>query len=70
MKLFAPWSRFLGVLYCGICGRRMQASWNNDAADYRCVFLREYAAKNKISHSRAVYLRVDQLISFEARVKR
>jgi site-specific DNA recombinase len=51
-----------GILYCGICGRRMQGSWNNDAAYYRCVFLREYAAKNKIDHPRAVYLREDQLI--------
>ncbi len=40
----------------------MQGSWNNDAAYYRCVFLREYAAKNKIDHPRAVYLREDQLI--------
>jgi site-specific DNA recombinase len=44
-----------GILYCGICGRRMQGSWNNDAPYYRCVFLREYAAKNKIDHPRAVY---------------
>ncbi len=51
-----------GIVYCGICGRRMQGSWNNDADYYRCVFLREYAAKNKIDHPRAVYLREDQLI--------
>jgi site-specific DNA recombinase len=51
-----------GILFCGICKRRMQGSWNNDAAYYRCVFLREYAAKNKIDHPRAVYLREDQLI--------
>src|SRR6185437_9986389 len=50
-----------GILFCGICGRRMQGSWNNDAPYYRCVFLREYAAKNKINHPRAVYLREDQL---------
>jgi site-specific DNA recombinase len=46
-----------GLLYCGICERRMQGSWNNDAAYYRCMFLSHYAAKNKISHPRAVYLR-------------
>ncbi len=51
-----------GILFCGICGRRMQGSWNNEAPYYRCVFLREYAAKNKIDHPRAVYLREDQLI--------
>jgi site-specific DNA recombinase len=51
-----------GLLYCGICDRRMQGSWNNDAAYYRCVFLSQYAAKNKIDHPRAVYLREDQLL--------
>jgi site-specific DNA recombinase len=51
-----------GLLYCGICDRRMQGSWNNDAAYYRCVFLNQYAAKNKIDHPRAVYLREDQLL--------
>ena len=40
----------------------MQGSWNNEAPYYRCVFLREYAAKNKIDHPRAVYLREDQLV--------
>ncbi|MGO8887765.1 MAG: hypothetical protein ACLPUO_29355 [Streptosporangiaceae bacterium] len=40
----------------------MQGSWNNDAAYYRCVFLSQYAAKNKIDHPRAVYLREDQLL--------
>jgi hypothetical protein len=29
---------------------------------YRCTFLSEYAAANKISHPRAVYLREDQLL--------
>jgi len=40
----------------------MQGSWNNDAAYYRCVFLREYAAANKVDHPRAVYLREDQIL--------
>ncbi len=43
-----------GLLFCGICGRRMQGSWNNEAAYYRCVFLSQYAAKNKTDHPRAV----------------
>ena len=28
-----------GLLYYGICGRKMQGSWNNGAAYYRCIFL-------------------------------
>jgi hypothetical protein len=37
-----------GLLRCGICGRKMQGSWNNGKPQYRCVFLSEYAAKNKV----------------------
>jgi hypothetical protein len=51
-----------GILFCGACGRRMQGSWNNDAPYYRCRFLSQYAAKNKVDHPRAVYLREDQLV--------
>lgn len=40
----------------------MQGSWNNDAAYYRCVFLSQYAAQNKVSHPRSVYLREDQVL--------
>jgi site-specific DNA recombinase len=40
----------------------MQGSWNNDAAYYRCKFLAQYAAKNKIRHPRAVYLRENLIV--------
>lgn len=40
----------------------MQGSWNNQAPYYRCVFLAQYAAQNKINHARAVYLREDQIL--------
>ena len=40
----------------------MQGSWNNDAAYYRCMFLSQYAANDKIDHPRAVYIREDQLL--------
>jgi hypothetical protein len=45
-----------GVLFCGICHRRMQGSWNNNQP-YRCTFPTEYALANHITHPRAVYLR-------------
>jgi site-specific DNA recombinase len=51
-----------GLLFCGICQRRMQGSWNNDAPYYRCMFLAQYAVANKVSHPRAVYLREDQIL--------
>jgi DNA invertase Pin-like site-specific DNA recombinase len=46
-----------GLMRCGVCGRKMQGSWNNGKPHYRCTFLREYAAKNKVSHPVSVYLR-------------
>jgi hypothetical protein len=39
-----------GIMRCGICERKMQGSWNNGKAHYRCTFLSEYAAKNKVPH--------------------
>jgi site-specific DNA recombinase len=51
-----------GLLYCGVCGRRMQGSWNNGKPHYRCVFLSEYAAKNKVNHPTSVYLLEEQLL--------
>ena len=51
-----------GIVRCGICGRKMQGSWNHDRPHYRCMFLTEYAAKNKIPHPPAVYLREDQFL--------
>jgi len=51
-----------GVMRCGICGRKMQGTWNNGKPHYRCTFLNQYAAKNKIDHPRSVYVREEQLL--------
>ena len=51
-----------GIMRRGICGRKMQGSWNYGKPHYRCTFLSEYAAKNKISHLASVYLREEQLL--------
>jgi hypothetical protein len=51
-----------GIMRCGICGRKMQGSWNNGKPHYRCVFLSQYAAKNKVKHPASVYLREEQLL--------
>jgi hypothetical protein len=45
---------FRGLLFCSICERRMQGSWNNGKPHYRCVFPREYAQVNHIDHPRSV----------------
>jgi site-specific DNA recombinase len=51
-----------GMVRCGICERKMQGTWNNGKAHYRCAFLSQYAAKNKVDHPRSVYLREEQLL--------
>ncbi|MEU9025242.1 zinc ribbon domain-containing protein [Actinomadura sp. NPDC048394] len=48
---------FRGRLFCGYCERKMQGTWNNAQAYYRCRFPAEYALANKIVHPKAVYLR-------------
>jgi site-specific DNA recombinase len=51
-----------GLIYCGICGRKMQAQHNNDRAYYRCRYAREYALASDVQHPVNVYLREDQLL--------
>jgi site-specific DNA recombinase len=51
-----------GIVRCGVCKRRMQGSWNNGKPHYRCTFLTQYAAKNKVNHPTSVYLREEQLL--------
>jgi site-specific DNA recombinase len=51
-----------GIVRCGLCGRRMQGSWNNGKRHYRCTFLDQYAAKNKVDHPPSVYVREEQLL--------
>lgn len=51
-----------GLLYCGICDRRMQGQWVNDAPYYRCRFPEEYALANHLMHPRNVYLREDRVV--------
>ena len=51
-----------GLLFCGICTRRMQGSWNNDQAYYRCTYPSEYARTNNVHHPRVVYLREAEIL--------
>jgi site-specific DNA recombinase len=51
-----------GLLFCGICTRRMQGSWNNDQAYYRCTYPSEYARTNNLRHPRVVYLREAEVL--------
>jgi hypothetical protein len=51
-----------GLMQCGICGRRVQGSWNNGRAYYRCRFPAEYAIA-KYKHPKTVYLREDAVLT-------
>lgn len=48
-----------GLLFCGICDRRMQGHWANAAPYYRCRFPNEYALANHVQHPLNVTLRQD-----------
>ncbi len=48
-----------GLLFCGICQRRMQGHWANAAPYYRCRFPNEYALANHLQHPLNVTLRQD-----------
>lgn len=51
-----------GLVWCSVCGRKMQGTWNHGRAHYRCRFPYEYALANRIEHPAAVYLREDAVV--------
>ncbi|GAA3543289.1 hypothetical protein GCM10022419_024320 [Nonomuraea rosea] len=51
------------LLHCGVCERRMEGTWNNGRANYRCKFPTEYALANRIEHPRTVYVREDHILA-------
>jgi hypothetical protein len=51
-----------GLLLRGLCSRRMQGLWANEAPYYRCRFPSEYALANLVSHPRNVTLRQDAIL--------
>ncbi|HZM80897.1 MAG TPA: recombinase family protein [Candidatus Limnocylindrales bacterium] len=51
-----------GLLFCGLCQRRMQGNFNHGLPHYRCRFPTEYALANHVEHPPAVYLRENQVL--------
>ncbi len=51
-----------GLLFCGLCQRRMQGSWNNDKPHYRCIYPTEYALANHTEHPRSLYVREELIV--------
>jgi site-specific DNA recombinase len=53
---------FSGLLFCGLCDRRMIGSFDNGRNHYRCTYSSEYADANRLAHPRSLYLREDKIV--------
>jgi hypothetical protein len=51
-----------GLVRCGLCGRRMQGSFNHDTHHYRCQFPANYAAVKGLDHPKAVYVKGSAIV--------
>jgi hypothetical protein len=51
-----------GLLHCGLCGRKMQASTAHGTIYYRCLYPEQYALANHIHHPRGIFLREDVVV--------
>lgn len=51
-----------GMIYCGICGRRMTGHWVNGQTYYRCDYRRQYALPDAVEHPRTINLRESLLL--------
>jgi site-specific DNA recombinase len=50
------------MIFCGLCSRRMQGSWNKGKAHYRSVFPTECALANRVDHPRSLYVREETIL--------
>ena len=50
-----------GLMRCAECDRKMQASWNNGRAYYRCKFPAEYAITEE-RHPKTIYVREQAIV--------
>lgn len=51
-----------GLIHCGLCNRRMQASNNAGLLYYRCRYPKEYALAGDFQHPRSVYVRESHVL--------
>jgi site-specific DNA recombinase len=51
-----------GLLFCGLCGRKMQAQRSHEQTYYRCRYPREYALATHVKHPVNVYLRESDVL--------
>jgi DNA invertase Pin-like site-specific DNA recombinase len=51
-----------GLMFCGLCGRRMAGAFNHGHPQYKCSFRDQYAQKAGLEHPPTVYLREDKVV--------
>jgi hypothetical protein len=51
-----------GILHCGVCGRKMESTFNHGRPHYRCRYPAEYVEANGIQHPRTVYVHEDHIV--------
>ncbi|MFN2526942.1 MAG: recombinase zinc beta ribbon domain-containing protein [Actinomycetota bacterium] len=51
-----------GLMFCGVCGRRMHGACVHERSYYRCLFPREYALTKEIDHPLSVYVREEAVV--------
>ena len=51
-----------GLVYCGVCGRRMQGTFAHGTARYRCKFPAEYALANRVEHPLTVRVKESSIV--------
>ncbi len=55
--------RLAGLLVCGICGRRMESTWSNGRAAYRCRQGHASAVPPGLGRSGNAYVREDRVLA-------
>ncbi|WP_026208075.1 recombinase family protein [Catelliglobosispora koreensis] len=52
---------FKSLIFCGLCGRKMQGLHAHDIKYYRCRYPAEYARANRVDHPKNIILREDAI---------
>ena len=50
-----------GLISCGLCGRRMEGSFNHGRLYYRCTASRDFVRQHGLSHPPMLYLREESI---------
>lgn len=51
------------LIFCGLCNRRMEGSWNNGLAHYRCKASTQRVTETTTGHPKSLYVREDDVLA-------